>query len=287
MIIPNTKKLIAAFRAAKARVIYITYGSELPDHGDAPVHLKKWLQATHNFAGSPEHEIVADLKPEQGDLVLNKNTMGAFGSTGIDAHLKSMGIRELVMVGVSADDCVGMTAMEASDRQYGVAIVSDATGTCSDEMQEAYLKTWRRLWGRVASTDEVIAEIAVPMRSEAPVDEGRHCFEKVALQWRAAGGGRRGGFCKQGIFAKYLYGRGMSFDALVARTLRALVAVHVGLGAVAARLGIDTRWIPAGHRGAALGRGRLLLLWRAHRLLCPTLLPASVERVLRCSAIPR
>ena len=40
-----------------------------------------------------------------------------------------------------------------------VAIVSDATGTCSDEMQEAYLKTWRRLWGRVASTDEVIAEI--------------------------------------------------------------------------------------------------------------------------------
>ena len=159
LIIPNTKKLIAAFRAANARVIYVTYGSELPDHGDAPLHLKKWLQATHNFAGSPEHEIVAELKPEKGDLVLNKNTMGAFGSTGIDAHLKSMGISELVMVGVSTNNCVGMTAMEASDRQYGVAIVSDATGTCSDDMQDAYLKTWRRLWGRVASTDEVIAEL--------------------------------------------------------------------------------------------------------------------------------
>ena len=103
--------------------------------------------------------LIIDLKPETGDLVLNKNSMGAFGSTGIDAHLKSMGISELVMVGVSTNNCVGMTAMEASDRQYGVAIVSDATGTCSDDMQDAYLKTWRRLWGRVASTDEVIAEL--------------------------------------------------------------------------------------------------------------------------------
>jgi hypothetical protein len=38
-------------------------------------------------------------------------------------------------------------------------VVSDATGTCSDEMQEATLKTFRRLWGRVLSTDEVVAEM--------------------------------------------------------------------------------------------------------------------------------
>jgi nicotinamidase-related amidase len=159
LIIPNTKKLIAAFRQAGAKVIYVTYGSLLADHSDAPVHLKKWLQATGNFEGAREHEIIDDLKPESGDLVLNKNTMGAFGSTGIDAHLKSMGISELVAVGVSTNNCVGMTAMEASDRQYGVVIVSDATGTCSDEMQSAYLNTWRRLWGRVMSSDEVIAEL--------------------------------------------------------------------------------------------------------------------------------
>jgi len=159
LIVPNTIKLIAAFRALRARVIYVTYGSLLPDHGDAPVHLKKWLQATGNFEGSREHEIIDELKPENGDLVLNKNTMGAFGSTGIDAHLKSMGIGELAVVGVSTNNCVGMTAMEASDRQYGVAIVSDATGTCSDEMQNAYLNTWRRLWGRVMTSDEVIAEM--------------------------------------------------------------------------------------------------------------------------------
>ena len=49
--------------------------------------------------------------------------------------------------------------MEASDRQYGVVLVSDATGTCSDEMQVATEKTFRRMWGRVMSTAEVIAEL--------------------------------------------------------------------------------------------------------------------------------
>jgi nicotinamidase-related amidase len=121
--------------------------------------MRDWLIATNNTVGQREHEIVDEIKPLSGDLVLNKNTMGAFGSTGIDAHLRSMGIRNVVVTGVSTNNCVGMTAQEASDRQYGVVMVSDATGTCSDEMQEATLKTFRRLWGRVATTAEVIAEL--------------------------------------------------------------------------------------------------------------------------------
>jgi nicotinamidase-related amidase len=164
LLIPNIRRLADTFRACGAHVIHVTYGSNCSDFADAPLHLRKWLIATNNCAGTPEHEIVEALRPLPGELVLNKTTMGAFGSTGIDMHLRGMGVTELVVVGVSTNNCVGMTAMEASDRQYGVAIVSDATGTCSDEMQEAFLRTWRRLWGRIASTDEVIAEL----RSRAP-----------------------------------------------------------------------------------------------------------------------
>jgi len=159
LIVPNIARLARVFRDRHARVIYVTYGSNQPDHADAPVHLKSWLVATNNCAGTEEHEIVPALRPEPGELVLNKTTMGAFGSTGIDAHLKSMGIDTLVVTGVSTNNCVAMTAMEAADRQYGVALVSDATGTCSDEMQLAYEKTFRRLWGRVVTTDEVIGEL--------------------------------------------------------------------------------------------------------------------------------
>jgi len=85
--------------------------------------------------------------------------MGAFSSTGIGAHLTSKGIREIIVTGVSTNNCVGMTGQEAADRGFGVVLASDASGTCSDLMQDAYENTFRRLWGRVATTAEIIAEI--------------------------------------------------------------------------------------------------------------------------------
>jgi nicotinamidase-related amidase len=159
LLIPNIARLSAAFRQSGARVVYITYGSELEDYSDMPAHMLRIVEATRNREGCKEHEIVDELKPEPGDLVLNKKTMGAFGSTGIDTNLRAMGIETVVVVGVSTNNCVAMTAMEACDHQYGVVIVSDATGTDSDEMQDATLTMLRRLWGRVNTTDEVIEEL--------------------------------------------------------------------------------------------------------------------------------
>jgi len=159
LVIPNSQRLAAAFRAQGAPVVYVTYGAWMPDFSDAPIHLKEWMRAIDNRVGTREHEIVDELKPLPGELVLNKTTMGAFASTGIESHLRGMGVANIVVTGVSTNNCVSMTAMEACDRQFGVVVVSDATGTCSDEMQDATLKTFRRLWGRVSTTDEVIAEL--------------------------------------------------------------------------------------------------------------------------------
>ena len=158
-IVPNTQRLLAHFRALGAPVIYVTYGAELPDCSDVPKHIRKLVIATNNKAGEIEHEIVDELKPLPTEPVLNKVTMGAFGSTGIDTLLKAKGITEVVCTGVSTNNCVGMTAMEASDRGYSVVLTSDATGTCSDEMQDAFIAMFLRLWGKVLTTDEVITEI--------------------------------------------------------------------------------------------------------------------------------
>ncbi len=159
LLVPNIQKLAAACRQVGAPVIYITYGSELEDYSDMPAHMVGIVRATNNRAGLPEHEIVDALAPEPGELVINKKTMGAFSSTGIDANLRALGIETVLMVGVSTNNCVAMTAMEACDHQYGVVVISDATGTDSDQMQNATLTMLRRLWGRVNTTDEVIAEL--------------------------------------------------------------------------------------------------------------------------------
>jgi nicotinamidase-related amidase len=159
VVVPNTQKLLAAFRALGAPVIYVTYGAETPDCSDVARHIRAFVAATDNKVGKPEHEIVDALKPLPHEPVLNKTTMGAFGSTGIDARLRALGVTELVCAGVSTNNCVGMTAMEAADKGYGVVLVSDATGTCSDRMQAAFEEMFLRLWGRVLTTAETIGEL--------------------------------------------------------------------------------------------------------------------------------
>ncbi len=159
LLIPNIGRMLAAFRASGSHVVHVTVGCERADYSDAPRHMRPFFEGTNNHAGTREHEIVDPLKPLPGEPVFNKVTMGAFGSTGIGAHLVSGGIREIVVTGVSTNNCVGMTGMEAADRGFGVVLASDGSGTCSDLMQNAFEDTFRRLWGRVASTDEIIAEI--------------------------------------------------------------------------------------------------------------------------------
>jgi len=160
LLIPNIGKMLAAFRANGTHIVHVTVGSERPDYSDAPRHMLPFFTATNNHTGTREHEIVDALKPLPGEPVFNKVTMGAFSSTGIGAHLTSKGIREIIVTGVSTNNCVGMTGQEAADRGFGVVLASDASGTCSDLMQDAYENTFRRLWGRVATTAEIIAEIA-------------------------------------------------------------------------------------------------------------------------------
>jgi len=166
-VVPNTQKLLATFRGIGAPVIYITYGAETPDASDVARHIRAFVRATDNVAGKPEHDIVDALKPLAHEPVLNKTTMGAFGSTGIDARLRALGVSEVVCVGVSTNNCVGMTAMDAADKGYGVVLVSDATGTCSDRMQAAFEEMFLRLWGRVLTASETISELRASATAQA------------------------------------------------------------------------------------------------------------------------
>ena len=159
VLVPNIQRLLNVFRKSTGHIVYITYGANMPDAADAPPHMAPIIKATNNIVGQREHEIVAELQPLPGELVLNKITQGAFRSTALDSTLRALAVDTLVCVGVSTNNCVAMTAMEACDSQYRVVVVSDGTGTDSAEMQEATLTMLRRLWSRVMSTDEIIAEL--------------------------------------------------------------------------------------------------------------------------------
>lgn len=159
VVIPNTQKLLAAWRAAKAPVIYVKLGARKSDYSDAPGYLRHLFAICNNHEGTRENEIVDELKPLPGESVLFKNTMGAFASAPLGELFDELGVKTAVYTGVSTNNCVDTTAREASDRGFASILVSDATGTCSEQMQQAALETFQRLSGRVVTTQEAIAEL--------------------------------------------------------------------------------------------------------------------------------
>jgi nicotinamidase-related amidase len=159
-VVPNQRRLIAACRDAGARVVYIRNGSRRPDAADAPAHMRALYRDLACHVGSPEHRILDEVAPEDGDLVLDKSTIGAFASTGIDSALRALSVSQLVVTGISTNMCVETTAREAADRGYAVTLVEDACATTHAELHASTLRNFARLFGRVRVTDDVLAELA-------------------------------------------------------------------------------------------------------------------------------
>lgn len=159
LVIPNTRRLIDAMRAAGGQVVYITIGAAKPGAPDAPLHMRKFFADTANHLGSRAHEIVEELAPEPQDHIIRKTTVGAFSSTNIDHLLRTLGRQDLYFTGVSTNMCVDTTAREAADRGYAVTLVRDACATTHQDLHEAALRNFQRFFGRVRDTDEVLAEL--------------------------------------------------------------------------------------------------------------------------------
>ena len=158
-VLPRIVQLRAHFHRLQRPVLHVTLGSALPDASDAPRHMRKLLASCANHVGSREHEILDELKPVAGEHVLRKTTVGAFASTPIDSLLRSLRVDQLYMVGVSTNMCVETTAREAADRGYQVTLVEDACGTTFEDLHQVTMRNFQRLFGRVASTAQVLAEL--------------------------------------------------------------------------------------------------------------------------------
>jgi nicotinamidase-related amidase len=158
-VVPNMQRLLKRFRDGDGAVIYLTVGAAKVDCSDAPPHMIKMFRALDNHAGSREHEIIDELQPRSGESVINKTTIGAFASTGIDHLLRSLGRDQLYMGGVSTNMCVDTTAREAADRGYGVTLIEDACATTHEDLHNAAITNFQRLFGRVISTAEALAEL--------------------------------------------------------------------------------------------------------------------------------
>jgi biuret amidohydrolase len=109
---------------------------------------------------SKDAEIVEDLAPLPGEVILDKTTSSLFLSTNADFLLRNMGVDTLIITGVVTNNCVESTTRSAGDLGYRVLLVGDACAAWTQEGHDHSLKHMHRNFAILKSTDQVLEEIA-------------------------------------------------------------------------------------------------------------------------------
>ena len=122
-------------------------------------------------AGEPGSDIVAELAPLPGEIVIDKPGKGAFYATALGEILRLRGISHLLFAGVTTEVCVQTTMREANDRGYDCLLVEDATESYFPQFKQATLEMLRAQGAIVGWTASCSAVCAAMLQTEVAFTE--------------------------------------------------------------------------------------------------------------------
>lgn len=112
--------------------------------------------------GEPNWDIVEELYPVEGEIVIDKAGKGAFTTSNIHLILKNKGITHLVITGVTTDVCVHTIMREANDFGYWCTVLKDCTGATDPDIHKAAIKSVKMqggVFGWVSDSERFIKAV--------------------------------------------------------------------------------------------------------------------------------
>ncbi len=170
-IVPALQQLISAFRKLKLPIVH-TLECHQPDLSDCPPAKLKRGKGSLTIGdlgpmgrilvqGEPGNDIIPELQPLPGEIVIHKPGKGAFYQTPLATELQQRGITHLLITGVTTEVCVQTTMREANDRGYECLLVEDCTESYFPEFKQSTLAMVRAQGGIVGWTAASTAVLQV------------------------------------------------------------------------------------------------------------------------------
>lgn len=157
-VLPNLVKLAAHFRATGRPVVFVNWASY--------------------------RTMYPQLQPLEGDVVVKKQSRGAFPTSDLDAQLKELGVTTCVFTGADSAVCVSSTLRGAIDRGYKAVLVTDASLSSNPLMHEAEAQVLAYNGASIVTTAQLLGEPA-PVRPAGWARNLRlsHTFDHDAEMW--------------------------------------------------------------------------------------------------------
>jgi biuret amidohydrolase len=173
-----TRKVLAAARQAGMLVVHTREGHR-PDLSDLFPSKKQRgkLKTTIGDKGPMGRilvrgeygcDIVDELKPIDGEPVIDKPGKGAFYATDLGEVLSARAVRQLIVCGVTTEVCVNTTVREANDRGFDCLVLEDCVASYFPEFQDYALRMIKAqggIFGWVTNSAQALPAIAGATRA--------------------------------------------------------------------------------------------------------------------------
>ena len=169
-IINRDEKVINACRSRGIKIFYLRMGyrPDLSNAGgpESPNYYKELgvsamrehpeLKGKFLTMGTRDWEIIDELKPQQGEIVIDKHRYSGFVNTELDTILRTYNVKYLLFIGLATNVCVESTLRDAYFHEYFPVLISDGCGNIGPEFtQEATIWNVTKVFGWVTTCHDL------------------------------------------------------------------------------------------------------------------------------------
>lgn len=135
-IVPTIQRLLKESRGLNIPIIFAC-DSFLPQD-----FMFKGKMKPHSIRGTNGVEVIEELKPEKGDMILEKRRFSAFFRTDLDMTLRTLRVDTIVVCGMNTHVCVMFTAWDGLANDFNVIIMEDCCAAPKKEIHDAAISLY-------------------------------------------------------------------------------------------------------------------------------------------------